>query len=100
MLNISSDPLACEYEIPAPGDGNLTVDPSKVQMVYEPAVGAPEEIPWAQSYSECSNPAGGWYYDDPVAPKKIIACPCTCARLAAGKVEIRLGCYPRRVPLR
>jgi hypothetical protein len=100
LLNISSDPLACEYEIPAPGDGNLTVDPNKVQVVYEPAVGSPEEVPRAQSYSECSNPAGGWYYDDPAAPKKIIACPCTCARLAAGKVEIRLGCYPRRVPLR
>jgi hypothetical protein len=100
LLNISSDPLACEYEIPAPNDGNLTVDLDKVQMVYTPAVGAPEEIPHANSYSECANPAGGWYYDDPTTPTKILACRCTCARLAAGKVEIRLGCYPRRPPLR
>lgn len=100
LLNISSDPLACEYEIPAPNDGDLTVDLNKVQMVYTPAVGAAEEIPHANSYSECNNPAGGWYYDDPTTPTKILACPCTCARLAAGKVEIRLGCYPRRPPLR
>jgi hypothetical protein len=101
LLNISSDPLACEYEIPTPNDGSLRVDLNKVQMVYTPAVGDAEEIPRAGSYSDCaSSVAGGWYYDDPTAPTKIVACPCTCSRFAAGKVEIRLGCYPRRASLR
>jgi hypothetical protein len=101
LLNISMNSLACEYEIPAPTDGSLSLDPDRVQVVYTPAVGDAEEVPRARSLADCANSAaGGWYYDDPAAPEKIIACPCTCSRFAAGKVEIRLGCYPRRVPLR
>jgi hypothetical protein len=101
LLNISMNSLACEYEIPVPDDTALTVNPEKVQVVYTPAVGDAEEVPRARSFADCaSSSAGGWYYDDPSAPKKIIACPCTCSRFAAGKVEVRLGCYPRHVPIR
>jgi hypothetical protein len=101
LLNISMNSLGCEYEMPVPADSSLKLDPDKVQVVYTPAVGQAEEVPRARSLADCANSAaGGWYYDDPTSPKKIIACPCTCSRFAAGKIEIRLGCYPRRVPLR
>jgi hypothetical protein len=101
LLNISNNSLACEYEIPTPSDSRLTVDLDKVQVIYTPAVGDAEEVPQARAPTDCAtSAAGGWYYDDPAAPSKIIACPCTCSRFAAGKVEVRLGCYPRRVSLR
>jgi hypothetical protein len=38
---------------------------------------------------------GGWYYDDPANPTKIIMCPTTCAALqgdVGGKVEVIFGC--------
>jgi len=100
LLNISADPLGCEYEIPAPTDPGLTLDPDKVQVVYTPAVGPAEEIPRAQSAADCAvSTAGGWFYDDPSKPSKILVCPCTCSRFAAGKIDIRLGCEPRPISI-
>lgn len=100
LLNISTNPLGCEYEIPVPTDQTLTVDPSKVQVVYTPAVGGAEEIPKAESAADCTGSTnGGWYYDNPTSPSKILVCPCTCSRFGAGKVDIRLGCEPRRISI-
>lgn len=100
LLNISANPLACEYEIPQPPTGSGQLDPEKVSVIHRPAVGQAEEIPKASSRAECAtSKAGGWYYDNPANPTKIIACPCTCASLAAGSIDIRLGCKPRPVPI-
>jgi hypothetical protein len=100
LLNISTNPLSCEYEIPTPSDPTQQLDFDKVQVVYTPAVGGAEEIPRAQNSGECSgSAAGGWYYDTPTNPSKILVCPCTCSRFAAGKVEVRLGCEPRPVSI-
>jgi len=100
LLNISTNPLSCEYEIPAPTDPTLTLDFDKVQVVHTPAVGDAEEIPRAQSYADCaSSTNGGWYYDNPSSPSKILVCPCTCSQFGAGKVEVRLGCEPRHVSI-
>jgi hypothetical protein len=100
LLNISTNPLSCEYEIPVPADPTLAVDFDKVQVVYTPGVGDAEEIPRAANFGECAgSAAGGWYYDSPTSPSKILVCPCTCSRFGAGKVEVRLGCAPRPVSI-
>lgn len=93
--NITNRALACEYQIPTPPSG-MKLDTTKVQVVYSPASGAPEEVPSIESLGACANnPNGGWYYDDANHPSKITVCPCTCARLQAGTVDVRLGCKPR-----
>ena len=93
--NISNRDLACEYQIPTPPAG-MKLDPTKVQVVYTPATGSPEEVPSITSLAACANnPNGGWYYDHPADPSKITVCPCTCARFQAGHVDVRLGCKPR-----
>jgi len=95
LNNITNRALACEYQLPAPPDG-MKLDPEKVQVVYTPASGAAEEVPSVASFNGCANtPNGGWYYDDADRPSKITVCPCTCARLQAGRVDVRLGCKPR-----
>ena len=95
LNNITNSELACEYRIPAPPDG-MKIDKDKVQVIYTPATGSPEEVPSVLSVSACAkNPNGGWYYDDPDQPSKITVCPCTCARFQAGQVDVRLGCRPR-----
>jgi len=95
LNNITDRALACEYQLPPPPDG-MKLDTAKVQVLYTPAAGAPEEVPSISSYSACAkNPNGGWYYDDANSPSKITVCPCTCARLQAGRVDVRLGCKPR-----
>jgi len=95
LNNITNSALACEYQLPPPPDG-MKLDTAKVQVLYTPATGAAEEVPSISSYSACAkNPNGGWYYDDANSPSKITVCPCTCARLQAGRVDVRLGCKPR-----
>jgi hypothetical protein len=93
--NIRNRELACEYQIPTPPEG-MKLDSTKVQVVYSPATGAPEEVPSIDGLAACANNAnGGWYYDSPASPSKISVCPCTCARFQAGRVDVRLGCKPR-----
>jgi len=95
LNNITNSALACEYQLPPPPDG-MKLDTGKVQVLYTPSSGDPEEVPSISSLSACAkNANGGWYYDDPNAPSKITVCPCTCARLQAGRVDVRLGCKPR-----
>ncbi|HYP77695.1 MAG TPA: vWA domain-containing protein [Polyangiaceae bacterium] len=95
LNNITNRALACEYQLPPPPDG-MRLDSTKVQVVYSPSSGEPEEVPSISSFAACAkNSNGGWYYDDPDRPSKITVCPCTCARLQAGRVDVRLGCKPR-----
>jgi len=95
LNNITERALACEYQLPPPPDG-MKLDSTKVQVTYTPAAGDPEEVPSIASFAACArNPNGGWYYDDSEQPSKITVCPCTCARLQAGRVDVRLGCKPR-----
>lgn len=95
LNNISNRDLDCEYRIPEPPAG-LKLDTQKVQVIYTPASGAPEEVPSVTSLAACADAKnGGWYYDMPGNPSKITVCPCTCARFQAGHVDVRLGCKPR-----
>ena len=95
LVNISDSRIACEYDIPEPPDSSMLIDDDKVQVVYTPASGGAEEVPRLESLAACDrNPQGGWYYDNPTNPSRILVCPCTCSRFAAGRVDIRLGCEP------
>ena len=98
LNNISNNELACEYTIPESPDPTMMLDYDKVQVVYTPATGEPQEIPFARSAADCGDSdAGGWYYDSTVNPTRILVCPCTCSNFGAGSVEIRLGCEPRPI---
>jgi hypothetical protein len=100
LNNISNNELACEYAIPESPDPTMQLDYDKVQVIYTPAVGEPQEIPRARSFADCADSdVGGWYYDSSANPSRIQVCPCTCSNFAAGSVEIRLGCEPRPIPI-
>jgi hypothetical protein len=95
LANITTSELSCEYKLPMPPEG-MKLDTKKVQVIYRPAAGSAEEVPNIPSLGACADAEnGGWYYDDPGKPSKISVCPCTCARFAAGSVDVRLGCKPR-----
>jgi hypothetical protein len=95
LNNISDSRIVCDYDIPAAPSANLSLDYDRVQLVYSPASGSPEQVPRLASSDACGrNPNGGWYYDDPTRPTRISVCACTCARFAAGRVDLRVGCDP------
>lgn len=87
--------LACDYAIPPPPEGQV-FDPTKVNVAYTPGgQGMPQQILNVQGGLNACGPNGGWYYDDPASPKKVIMCPATCGVLQSdmgGKVEVLFGC--------
>jgi hypothetical protein len=96
---VQSAKLSCEYDIPPPPDME-TFDPTKVNVQYTPGGGAPTPILNVPDVGGCGM-TGGWYYDDPASPKKIMMCPSTCATLEAdtkGQIDVLFGCQTEIKP--
>lgn len=90
---VQSAELSCEYDIPPPPMGEA-LDPNKVNVNFTPGGGASTPILRVDNPGACGM-LGGWYYDDPAKPTKIIMCPSTCSTLKAdkmGKVDVLFGC--------
>jgi hypothetical protein len=84
--------LACDYTIPPPPNGQ-SFDSNKVNVAYTPGgQGMPQQILNVPGGVNDCGPNGGWYYDDPAAPKKVIMCPSTCSVLQErqGRAPLRL----------
>jgi hypothetical protein len=84
--------LPCAYDIPEPPQGEV-LDPMLVNLAYTPTGGMTELIPQVANAAACTGE--GWFYDDPVAPTRILVCPSTCGRFegdATGTVDIQFGC--------
>jgi hypothetical protein len=96
LMNITRDPLPCEYQLPTPSNPLEAIRYDLVQVVHTPTSGTPEEVPYATTRGGCSSTYGGWYYDVPPnvgTPSMLIMCPCTCASFGAGTVDIYVGCH-------
>jgi hypothetical protein len=96
-----SRPVDCEWQIPAPPMGE-TFDPDKVNVVFTPTSGVKETIFGLDAAAQCAEPLGGWFYDSPTAPTKVVACPQSCTRIQAdqsAKIDISFGCKRERPPI-
>jgi hypothetical protein len=86
-------PVECEWTIPAPPPGQL-FDRARVNVqLSAPSLSSAIAFGQVPSSSACAE--RGWYYDDPSAPTRLIACPQTCAALRAtaqARVDVLLGC--------
>jgi len=83
--------VACQYAIPVV-DGTIAYD--LVNVAYA-AQGQPLTAIGNVANAAACGIGGGWYYDDPVAPKTIVMCPNTCEQLQGSsetKIEIVYGC--------
>jgi hypothetical protein len=97
-------PVDCEWLIPPPPAGEQ-FDRDKINVQFTPTGGAPQKIYAAGAPDQCSDQFLGWYYDDPNAPKKVVACPQTCPTLQAdvgGEAEVAVvfGCATESPPIR
>ncbi len=88
--------LSCELTIPAPPSGG-ELDPSKVNVAL---VSGPDEtlLPRVNDAAACGAD-GGWYYDNPAMPTKVILCKSSCDAAQAtigpdkaGGIQVRFGC--------
>lgn len=92
---IAGSVLGCEWELPEPPEGE-DLDPNKVNVEFDDGNGGePELIGRVDNLAECADVVDGWYYDDPVNPTTIIACPQTCEKFQgamSAKINITMGC--------
>jgi hypothetical protein len=93
-------PLDCEWVMPA-AMGSRDQDPEKVNVNFLTG-GALTRLGKVGSQADCANLQNAWYYDDPLKPTKLIACPATCDTIKAstdGKIDILVGCDSIPPPL-
>lgn len=92
---IRDNTIACEFAVPDSVDGAM-VEPTKVNVLYTPGgATVPVTIGQVASEADCKPATGGWYYDDPVNPRRIRLCDVTCEAIQAdtgGLLELLFGC--------
>ncbi|NUP06505.1 MAG: VWA domain-containing protein [Polyangiaceae bacterium] len=89
--------LSCEYVLPTPDPEEGTLDFATVGVNFIPGLNEdPTAIPKVDGEGSCGELSGGFYYDDPVNPTRVILCPASCDLIQTGtdnaKVDIVLGC--------
>ncbi|MBW2454717.1 MAG: hypothetical protein JRI68_09405 [Deltaproteobacteria bacterium] len=86
--------LACEWDIPEPPQGQQ-FDPALVNVQLAVNGGGLQPLGYVDSFAGCASVSGGWTYDDPNSPAKIVVCPDTCAVVQsaeAAEISIEFGC--------
>ena len=90
--------IAPDFDRTANNPGNGT---ARVNLRYTAIGGAEETIGWVPDQTRCDDARGGWYFDDPGAPSRLIACARSCAELTenGGEVKVVVGCPRVEIPL-
>ncbi|MBX3129574.1 MAG: VWA domain-containing protein [Polyangiaceae bacterium] len=94
LAKVRGQALPCEFEMPAQVTSGQ-YDPDKVNVVLD----AGGKITKILQTTDCTAGAG-WYYDDPLDPKKILLCPAICSDVKqdyTAKLDILLGCKTETV---
>ena len=97
---ISGSSLACEWEIPAPPDGQ-EFDKEAVNVEFSDGMGGGFEVGAVGTAADCPNVADGWFYDNPDDPQQILVCPQTCDKIQGylmGTIDIIFGCATEVAP--
>jgi hypothetical protein len=89
LEQIRGEALPCDFLIPTDGaQGNI--DPTRVNVkVATPGSATPTLLAQTADGSAATcGAAGGWHYDDPVAPMTIKLCPSSCEALTEASVQV------------
>jgi hypothetical protein len=91
----STAKLSCDITIPKPPSGDI--DPTLVNVALVSG-GMSTYLPNVGTVASC-DASGGWYYDNPAMPKKVILCQSSCDAAQAmigpnkpGSIEVLFGC--------
>jgi len=90
MNQIRGTALPCDYALP-----KNTTDPKKVNLDFTPQGGTTTRVVFVGDAGRCDPVKGGWYYDNPQTPSRLIVCSQTCDAFKKdpnGRVDVVLGC--------
>jgi hypothetical protein len=84
--------IPCAFDIPEVR--GAVVDPERVNVDFV----APDGTRTALfNVDDCAAHPGGWRFDDPEDPTRLILCPDACGEIE-GEVEVEFGCEIRKIP--
>lgn len=95
-----SQPIDCEWVIPPPPMGQ-TFDKSRVNVEFTDTAGMTQTVFAVDDAGACDPALGGWYYDDPANPNRVLACPETCTTIQSevgNQIDIAFGCATIQIP--
>jgi hypothetical protein len=87
-------PVDCQWTIPTPSGGGK-IDPDAVNVRFTQEDGTTETLEGVVDSKECDDVHGGWYYDDPAHPTRVVACDSSCRVMQSdhhARVEVLFGC--------
>jgi hypothetical protein len=84
--------IPCELSIPSPPSGH-TVDLTRVNVIRTSSSCETTTLGYREGEASC-DANGGWYFDDPVAPQKVLLCKRTCddVSLPGEQLMFSVGC--------
>lgn len=102
LETIRTSAIGCEYILPTPPPDKGILDPETVEINFTPGENDPTVVVRRVANADaCGATTGGFYYDDPKNPARIILCPATCEDVrgvpvaAKPKLDVLLGCIRR-----
>jgi hypothetical protein len=99
----ASAAVSCEFVVPKEGSSG-PIDFNRVNVTITPPGGAAaQQLRKAADASQCDPQAGGWYYDQPAAPTRVLLCPASCTSVKANTgnvVQLEIGCAARPIIIR
>lgn len=99
LETIRMDALGCEYNLPLPPPGAGVLDLDSVEVRFTPGANDPViAIRKVTDVTACGDVTGGFYYDDPVKPSRVVLCPASCKAVRSApnaRVDLHFGCIQR-----
>lgn len=88
LAAIRTETFSCDFPLPKPPPGQTF---ESVNVAFESSGGAATTLP----RNDACSPGGGWHYDAPGAPSKIVLCQDSCEQIqqdTAGQLSVYFGC--------
>jgi len=93
LAAIRGQVLDCDFAMPLPKPG-VAIDKALINVNYTPTGGTKVTLPQVTDAGACPA-SGGWYYDNPAAPTRILLCKSSCDQVTVdtkASLDILLGC--------
>lgn len=84
---VQAQAVPCTFDVPDPGE-RFEVEYTDVQV--RTAGPNPRDLPAVDGPEDCTD-EGGWYFDAPADPQRLLLCPASCGAEAEA-LEIELAC--------
>lgn len=100
LESVRTSALGCEYILPLPPPEKGVLDLDSVAIELTPGLNDPKQtMRRVADRGACGVTTGGYFYDDPAAPKRVILCPASCDAVrgapATARIELAFGCIQR-----